>query len=57
MEPNQQKQTSKQNISRDSEIKNKLTVTRGEVGGDNVGEGGKVFRHMYKGHMGKTKVG
>ena len=30
------KQTSKQNISRDIEIKNNLTVTRGEVGEDNV---------------------
>ena len=29
---------SKQNITRDIEIKNKLTVTRGEVGGDNEGE-------------------
>ena len=29
------KQTSKQNITRDTEIKNNLTVTRGEVGGDN----------------------
>ena len=29
------KQTSKQNITRDIEIKNTLTVTRGEVGGDN----------------------
>ena len=28
------KQVSKQNITGDSEIKNKLTVTRGEVGGD-----------------------
>ena len=26
--------TNKQNITRDNEIKNKLTVTRGEVGGD-----------------------
>ena len=32
------KQTSKQNITRDIEIKNNLTVTRGEVGGDNKGE-------------------
>ena len=29
------KQTSKQNITRDIEIKNKLTATRREVGGDN----------------------
>ena len=33
--------TSKQNITRDSEIKNKLTVIRGEVGGDNGGKGVK----------------
>ena len=36
-------ETSKQNITRDSEIKNKLTVTRGEVGGDNRGKRGKGF--------------
>ena len=29
------KQTREQNITRDIEIKNKRTVTRGEVGGDN----------------------
>ena len=33
------KQTSKQNITKDIEIKNKLTLTRGEVGGDNGGKG------------------
>ena len=39
------KQTRKQNITTDIEIKNKLTVTRGEVGGDNpVGEGGRVIK-------------
>ena len=38
------KQTSKQNITRDIEIKNKLTVTRGEVGGDNGGKRGRVFQ-------------
>ena len=30
---------SKQNITRDIEIKNSLTVTRGEVGGDNGEKG------------------
>ena len=35
------KQTSKQNITRNIEIKNKLTVTRREVGGDNGGKRGK----------------
>ena len=38
------KQTSKQNITRDIEINNKLTVTRVEVGGDNVGEKAKGFQ-------------
>ena len=40
---------------RNSEIKNNLTVTRGEVGGDNGGKGGRVFRNNYKGHIDKTK--
>ena len=35
------KQTSEQNRTRDIEIKNKLTVTRGEEGRDNEGERGK----------------
>ena len=43
--------------TRDIEIKNNLTVTRGEVEGDNGGEGGRVFRNNYKGHMDKTKEG
>ena len=43
--------TSKQNISRDTEIKNKLTVTREEVGGEELSE------NMYKGPMDKAKVG
>ena len=51
------KQTSRQNVSRDIEIKNNLTVTRGEVGGDNGGKQGRVFRNNYKGHMEKTKEG
>ena len=33
------KEKSKQNVTRDIEIKNSLTVTRGEVGGDNGGKG------------------
>ena len=44
-------------MTRDIEIKNNLTATRGEVGGDNGGEGGRVFRNSYKGHMDKTKGG
>ena len=38
------KQTSKQNITRDIEIENRLTVTRGEVGRDNGRERGKSFQ-------------
>ena len=34
----------KQNTTRDTEIKNNLIVTRGEVGGDNGGEGGTVVK-------------
>ena len=33
------KQTREQNITTDIEIKNNLTVTRGQVGGDNGGRG------------------
>ena len=45
-------------MTRDIEIKNKLTVTRGEWGGDN-GEGKRegLSRNMYKGHMDKAKGG
>ena len=41
------------------EIKDKLTVTRGEGEGDNKGdeEGDLSSRNMYKGHMVKTKEG
>ena len=39
------------------EIKNKLTVTRGEVGGDIGGGRGRVVRNMYKGHIDKAKEG
>ena len=35
--------TGKQNITRDIEIKNKQTVSRGEMGGDNVGGRVKCF--------------
>ena len=38
-------------------MKNNLTVTRGGLGGDNVGKKGRIFRNNYKGHMDKTKVG
>ena len=51
-------QTNKQqNRTRDIEIKNNLTVTRGEVGGGNGGTEGRVVRNMYKGHMDKAKRG
>ena len=40
------KQTSKQNITRDIDIKNKLTETRGEVGRHNGGERWKGFQEQ-----------
>ena len=43
--------------NQDSEIKNKLTVTRGEVGGDNEGKAGRVFKNMCKECMGKATEG
>ena len=51
------KQTSK-NITRDIKIKNKLTVTRGEMGEglwEKIGEG--PSRNMYKGPTDKAKGG
>ena len=51
------KQTNKQNITRDIGIKNNLTVTRGEVGEDNGGKGGRVFRNNYRGHRAETGEG
>ena len=32
-----------------------MRVTRREVGRDNEGNGRRVFRNIYKGHMDKTK--
>ena len=49
--------SSKQNITRNIETKNKLTVTTGEVGWDNRGNWGRSFRNIYKGHMDKAKAG
>ena len=43
--------------TRDIEIKNNLTVTGREEGGDNGDKGGRDFKNNYKGHMDKTKVG
>ena len=42
----------KQNITRDIEIKNNLTIARGE-GEETVGR--RIFRNYYKGHMDKAK--
>ena len=51
-------QASKQNITRDIEIKNKLTVTRGEREGITRVEKEEVSsRNRYKGHMDKAKGG
>ena len=47
MDPNQQ---NKQNITRDIEIKNKLTVTRGEVGANNGGQMAKGFQEQLLTH-------
>ena len=43
MELNQQKEKIKQNITRDIEVKNNLTITRGEGGGDG---GEKGFQEL-----------
>ena len=43
---------SKQNTTRDIEVKNTLITARGE-GEGTVGR--RVFRNYYKGHMDKTK--
>ena len=48
---------SKQNIIRDTEIKNKLTVTRGERGGNNGAKSVKGLQQQLLGHMDKTKGG
>ena len=46
------KTKSKQNITRDTEIKNKLPVTRRQVRGDNGREMvERLSRNMYRGHM------
>ena len=44
-------------MTRDIEIKNKLTVTRGEVGGYNRGKRVKGFQEHKLGHMDKIKEG
>ena len=45
MQHNQQKTKSKQNITRVTEVKNNLTIARGEGGGDS---GQKVSHHYHK---------
>ena len=49
------KQTSKQTITRDIEIKNKVSVTRGEVGGDNGGKGRRISGTSIKDTWTKPK--
>ena len=51
------KQTSKQNITRDIEIKSELTVTRGEVGNNNGGKGGRVFQEHVQMTHGQSQRG
>ena len=46
-----------QNITRDIEIKNKWTVTRGEVGGDNGGKRVKGFQEQVKKTHGQNQGG
>ena len=49
--------TNKQNITRDIEIKNKLTVTRGEEGVKYQERWERIIKNIYKGPMGKAKGG
>ena len=52
------KQTSKLNITRDTEIKNKLTATRGEGERGITGEKGEgLSKNMYRGPTDKAKGG
>ena len=46
------KEKNKQNITRDIEVKNNLTIARGEWGGDS---GERDYRSYCKGHMDKIK--
>ena len=45
----------KQNITWDIEIKNKLTVSRGELGGDGAGKGGKGFQEHVQRTNGQSQ--
>ena len=51
------KQTNKQNITKDTEIENRPTVTRGERGGNFRGKGWRACRNNYKGHMDNNGAG
>ena len=44
-------------MTRDTEIKNKLTVTRGKVGEGITGERKGSSENIYKGHIDKAKGG
>ena len=51
------KTNKQENIAKDIEIGNRLTVIRREKGGDNGGKGWSVYRNNYKGHMDNNKGG
>ena len=51
------KQTSKQSIVKDTEVENRLTVTRGDREGNFRGIGWRVCRNNYKGHMDNNRGG
>ena len=45
------KPTNEQNLTKDTEIRDGLIVTRREKGGNFRGKGWRVWRNNYKGHM------
>ena len=49
------KQTNTQNITKDTEIENRPTVTRGERRGNLRGKGGRVCRNNCEGRMDNNK--
>ena len=55
MEPNQQNKQEKQNQRHGN--KEQTDSNQSGVGGDNGGRKRKVFRNIYKVHVGKTKAG
>ena len=59
MEPNQQKKKSKQNVTRDIEVKNSLAITIGVWGGDS-GErsfSGSTIKETWKKTRRRVEVG